>query len=47
MSWNVFFKELTVECSGKRILSPTSVIHFCLKSGSGKVKSIFLECELH
>ena len=34
--------ELTIEWPEKNRSSPISVVQFCLRSGSGPVKSIFL-----
>ena len=38
-----FKNELDVECPGNNKSSPIAVVQFFLKSGSGTVKSIFLE----
>ena len=41
-----FKNELNVEWPVNNIFSSISAVQFCLKSGIGTVKYIFLECEL-
>ena len=38
-----FRKELTVEWPGNNLLSPSSVVQCCLKSGSGTLKLTFID----
>ena len=38
-----FRKELTVEWPGKNMSSPSRIVQCCLKSGSGTLKSTFLD----
>ena len=38
-----FRNALTVEWTGKNLSSPRRVVQYCLKSGSGTLKSTYLE----
>ena len=38
-----FRNELAVECPGNNLSSPSRVVQHCLKSGSGTLKSTFLD----
>ena len=38
-----FRRELTVEWPGKNLSSPRRVVQCCLRSGSGTLKSTFLD----
>ena len=38
-----FRNELTVECTGNNLSYSRKVVQFCLKSGSGTLKSTILE----
>ena len=42
-----FKNNLIVEWPGNNRLSTIISVQFCLKSGSGTVKYIYLECELY